>query len=414
MVDDLVERFDILIVGGGHAGAQCAIMLRQRGYAGSVAIVGEEPEPPYERPPLSKDYLSGGRDFAQLMLRPLSFWREREVALLGGLRIVAVDPAGKSVTCSDGRRIGYGTLVWAAGGAARRLTCDGGDLAGVHTIRTRADVDQLIAELPGRRRAAIVGGGYIGLEAAATLRSLGLEVTVLEAQDRLLARVAGPAIADFFAREHRHRGVDVRFGVTVVGIEGLDGRASGVRLANGDVVPADLVIVGVGIVPEVGPLAQAGARIGNGVEVDSACRTSLDGVFAIGDCAARPSRHADGRLVRLESVQNANDMANAAAQAITGGTLPEEAVPWFWSNQFDLRLQTVGFSAGFDAEIVRGDPAARSFSVVYLKAGRVAALDCVNVPRDYVQGRALVDAGARIDPALLADAGRTLKEIGAA
>ncbi len=407
----LNAAYDVVIVGAGHGGAQAAIALRHRKFEGSIAIVGEEPDPPYERPPLSKEYLAGERTFERMMIRPRAFWAERQVALVPGAKVVAVDPAARSVSTQDGARIGYGRLIWAAGGHARRLACDGHDLAGIHAIRSRADVDRMIGELATTEQVCVVGGGYIGLEAAAVLTKLGKRVTVFEAQERVLSRVAGTALSRFYEAEHRAHGVDVRLGVAVERIEGRDGRVRGVRLAGGEVVACEMVIVGVGIVPAVEPLLAAGARGGNGVAVDAHGRTTLPDVYAVGDCALRADNFADGLPVRLESVQNANDMATLVARVITGDAAPYDALPWFWSDQFDLRLQTVGLSTGHDAEVLRGDPAARSFTVVYLRQGRVVALDCVNAVRDYVQGKALVLEGARIDPALLADASVPLKEM---
>lgn len=408
---DTTATYDVLIVGAGHGGAQAAIALRQRGFAGTIALLGDEPELPYERPPLSKEFLAGEKPFDRLLIRPAAFWGDRAVVVRRDCRVVAVDPAGHSVATQEGATIGYRTLIWATGGAPRRLTCAGHDLRGVHAVRTRADVDQLIAELPGATRVIVIGGGYIGLEAAAVLTKLGKSVTVLEAAPRVLARVAGEPLSHFFEAEHRAHGVDLRTGVTVDAIVGSEGWATGVRLADGHVVPGEIVLVGIGIVPAVEPLLAAGAAGGNGVRVDALCRTSLPDVFAIGDGAAHANRYADGAEIRLESVQNANDQAGTVAKLLTGEEQPYDAVPWFWSNQYDLKLQTVGLSAGHDALVVRGDRAARSFSVIYLKSGRVVALDCVNATRDYVQGRALVVARARVDPALLADVRVPLKEM---
>ncbi|WP_374943467.1 NAD(P)/FAD-dependent oxidoreductase [Sphingomonas sp.] len=401
--------YDVLIVGAGHAGAQVAIALRQQKFTGSIAIVGEEQDLPYERPPLSKDYLSGEKTFERIMIRPATFWGDRDIAMLTGRRVDAVDPQAHTVGCDDGATIGYGTLVWAAGGHPRRLTCSGHDLTGVHAVRTRADVDRLLAELPTAERIVVIGGGYIGLEAAAALSKFGKHVTVVEALDRVLARVAGEPLSRFFEAEHRGHGVDIRLGTTVACIEEADGRATGVRLGDGEVLACEIVIVGIGIVPAVAPLVAAGAQASNGVDVDPHCRTTLPDVYAIGDCAAHQNGFADGARIRLESVQNANDQAMLVAKGLMGHQAAYEAVPWFWSNQYDLRLQTVGLSTGHDQAIVRGDIATRSFSVMYLKAGRIIALDCVNMTRDYVQGRALVVARARIDPARLADASVPLK-----
>ena len=407
----MATRYDVLIVGAGHGGAQAAIALRQRKFAGTIAIIGEEPELPYERPPLSKDYLAQEKPFERILIRPESFWVEREVAMLTGRRVVSVDPEGHGVTTADGETIGYGQLIWAAGGHARRIACEGHDLGGVHSVRTRADVDRMVEELATTTRVAVIGGGYIGLEAAAVLAKLGKTVTVLEALDRVLARVAGEALSRFYEAEHRAHGVDVRLGARVEHIEGEDGRVTGVRLAGGEIVPAGMVIVGIGIVPAVEPLRAAGAEGGNGVAVDEHGRTSLPDIFAVGDCALHANPFAEGIPIRLESVQNANDMATVVARAIIGEPEPYHAVPWFWSNQYDLRLQTVGLSVGHDQEILRGDPASRAFSIVYLKQNRVIALDCVNSVKDYVQGRALVNGRVVADSRRLADAAVPLKSL---
>ncbi|MDO6414694.1 FAD-dependent oxidoreductase [Sphingomonas sp. BIUV-7] len=407
------QSYDVVIVGAGHGGAQAAISLRQNKFEGTIAMIGEEPELPYERPPLSKDYLAGEKSFERILIRPPAFWDERHIAMLLDRRVTAVDPAAHSLTTEDGATIGYGTLIWATGGAPRRLSCTGHDFAGVHTVRTRADADRMMAELDGVTRAVVIGGGYIGLEAAAVLAKFGKQVVLLEALDRVLARVAGEALSRFYEAQHRAHGVEVRLGAKVDSIEGADGKVTGVRLHDGEVLACQMVIVGIGIIPAVEPLIAAGAEGGNGVAVDGQCRTSLPDIFAIGDCALHGNGFADGATIRVESVQNANDQATVVAKTITGGDVTYDAVPWFWSNQYDLRLQTVGLSIGYDAVVERGDPATRSFSILYLKHGRVIALDCVNATKDYVQGRALVSGGARIDPARLADASVSLKELAA-
>lgn len=410
----MADHFDVLIVGGGHGGAQAAVALRQRKFTGTIAIIGDEPELPYERPPLSKDYLSREKEFERILIRPAIFWADKQVTMLLGRRVEAVDPAAHQVTTADGATIGYGTLIWATGGSPRRLTCDGHDLTGVHAVRTRADVDRLMGELPATHRVVVIGGGYIGLEAAAVLSKLGKQVTVLEALPRVLARVAGEPLSRFYEAEHRAHGVEIRLDAMVACIEERDGAVSGVRLADGEVLPCEMVIVGIGIVPAVEPLIAAGAAGGNGVDVDAHCRTSLPDIYAIGDCAAHENGFAGGARIRLESVQNANDQAMTVAKDLTGEPLAYDAVPWFWSNQYDLKLQTVGLSIGHDQVVLRGDIATRSFSVLYLKQGRVIALDCVNATRDYVQGRALVLAGSAIAPERLADTAIPLKEMLAA
>jgi 3-phenylpropionate/trans-cinnamate dioxygenase ferredoxin reductase subunit len=404
-----LDRYDVLIVGAGHAGAQTAACLRQLNFSGSIALAGAELEPPYERPPLSKDYLAGEKRFEEMLLRPANFWPDRGIVLLPGQCVTRVDPVARQVETSGGLLLGYGILVWAAGGAARRLPCPGHDLRGVHCVRDRADADAMRAELPDVARVAIVGGGYIGLETAAVLRKLGRHVTVIEMQDRLLARVAGDVLAGFYAGAHRARGVDIRLRAVVAALEGEDGRVRSVRLADGERIAADMVVAGIGIVPCVQPLLDAGAAGGNGVLVDAFCRTSLADIYAVGDCAAHANRFSAGHTIRLECVQNAADQAMVAARAITGQPAAYEAVPWFWSNQYDLRLQTVGLSAGHDRQVLRGDPATQSFSVVYLRAGAIIAVDSVNAARDYVQAKKLIQANAKPDLALLGDPGVPLK-----
>ena len=408
-----MDQADVVIVGAGHGGAQAAIALRLNGFAGSILLIGREPEIPYERPPLSKEYLAREKTFERICLRPEQFWAGKQIALKLLCEVTKVDPAAHCLTLSDGSTCTYGQLIWAAGGDPRRLSCAGGDLSGVHAVRTRADVDQMMAQLDaGAKTAVVIGGGYIGLETAAVLIKLGVAVTLLEMLPRVLARVAGESLSAFFEAEHRAHGVDLRTGVAVEDLVGEQGWVCGVRLTDGTALPADLVIAGIGIVPAVGALLSAGAAGGNGIDVDEFCRTSLPDIYAIGDCAAQANSFADGAVVRIESVQNANDMATCAAKSICGAPQPYSATPWFWSNQYDLRLQTVGLSIGYDQELVRGDPASRSFAVIYLRGGKVIALDCVNSVRDYAQGRRLVESGFRPhDPAALTDPAVQLKEL---
>lgn len=405
-----ITQFDVAIVGAGHGGAQAAIALRQNGFTGSVGLFGEEPEPPYERPPLSKEYFAGEKSFERIQIRPTAFWEERGIELLTSTRVVAVDPVHHQIATEEGRVFGYKKLVWAAGGHPRSIPVPGAELAGVHNIRTRADVDSLKIASRAADRIVVIGGGYIGLEAAAVLAKSGKNVVLLEALDRVLARVAGVELSRFFESEHRSHGVTVRLGESIAAIEGVD-QVTAVRLVDGELIDADLVIVGIGIVPAVEALITAGANGGNGVNVDAFCRTSLPDVYAIGDCAAHANKFAGGAMIRLESVQNATDQATTAAKHICGIEAPYEAVPWFWSNQYDIRLQTIGLSAGYDGTVVRGEIDSRSFAVIYLKSGKVIALDCVNAVKDYVQGKALVLAGAQADARKLADAAVPLKSL---
>ncbi len=407
-----MDSADIVIVGSGHGGAQAAIALRQAGHDAPILMLSRDRTPPYERPPLSKEYLAGEKPLERILIRPEAFWAERAIAIRLGTNVTEVDWLAHELVTGDGARIGYRKLIWAGGGDARRLSCPGSDCEGLHTVRHRRDVDALRAELDaGARRAVVVGGGYIGLEAAAVLRKFGCEVTLLEMQPRLLSRVAGETLSAFFLEEHRRQGVDMRLDTGVERIEHDGRRVTGVTTSNGETILADIVIVGIGIVAGVGPLIAAGAAGTNGVDVDEFCRTSLDDVYAVGDCAAHANAFAGGAVIRLESVQNAHDMAACVARGIMGDPQPYHATPWFWSNQYELRLQTVGLSLDHDAEIIRGSPEERSFSVVYLREGKVIAFDCVNRTRDYAQGRKLVEAQAVIDPDLLAESETNLKDM---
>jgi NADPH-dependent 2,4-dienoyl-CoA reductase/sulfur reductase-like enzyme len=408
------QHADVVIVGTGHGGAQAAIALRQQGFEESILMIGRDNAPPYERPPLSKEYLAGDKGFERIMIRPEKFWAEKDIALRLGAAVTGLDPVRHSLTLSDGGQVTYRKLIWSGGGDPRRLPVPGAVLPGVFYVRDKADADAMMQALAGGAlRAVVIGGGYIGLEAAAVLRKLGCEVTLVEMLPRLLARVAGEELSAFYAEEHRRQGVDVRLSTGVHAVLGeAAGRVTGVRLDSGEEVPCDMVVVGIGIVPAVAPLIAAGAAGSNGVDVDFCCRTTLDDVYAIGDCAAHANPYADNAVIRLESVQNAHDMANTVARAIMGEKEPYHALPWFWSNQYDLKLQTAGLNLGFDQAVVRGDPATRKFTVVYMKAGKPIAFDCVGTMKDYVQARKLLESGAgKIDPALLADPEVALKDL---
>ena len=407
-----MDKANVIIVGAGHGGAMASIALRQAGFEGSIAVIGREPEIPYDRPPLSKEYLAKDKTFDRLYIRPAQFWTDKAVSMILNTEVTAIDPAAQSVSLSDGRTMGYDDLIWAGGGDPRKLPVPGGDLGGVYRVRTRADVDSMMAALDGGvEKVVVIGGGYIGLGAAAVLTKLGKSVVLLEALPRVLARVAGEELSAFYEAEHRAHGVDLRTNVGVTALEGDNGQVTGVRLADGSLIPAEMVIVGIGIIPSVQPLIAAGAEGGNGVNIDALCRTSLPHIYAIGDCAAHANGFAEGAVIRLESVQNANDQAKVAANAICGNEAPYKATPWFWSNQYDLKLQTVGLSTGHDQTVTRGDPATRSFSVIYLKAGRVIALDCVNAIKDYTQGRKLVELGLEASAEALANTDVPLKEL---
>lgn len=408
-----MDKADVVIVGTGHGGAQAAIALRQQGHEDSIILLGRDHVPPYERPPLSKEYLAGEKPFERIMIRPEQFWADKGIELRLGKGVSEIDWMAHEIVLSDGSRIGYRKLIWAGGGDPRRLSCPGANSKGVYYVRDKRDADAMMAALDaGAKKAVVIGGGYIGLEAAAVLRKLGTEVTLLEALPRVLARVAGEELSTFYQDEHRRQGVDVRLETVVEEIVQEDGHAVGVKLEGGEIIHCDMIVAGIGIIPSVAPLVAAGAAGSNGVDVDVFCRTTLDDIYAIGDCAAHANPFAGSAVVRLESVQNAHDMANTVARAIMGDKQPYHALPWFWSNQYDLKLQTAGLSLDYDETILRGDPDTRSFTVVYLKEGRPIAFDCVNAMKDYVQGRKLLENEVgEIDRAMLADPETPLKEL---
>lgn len=387
-----MKDYDIVIVGAGHAGAHAALNLRELGFDGTIALLGDEPDGPYQRPPLSKEYLTGELQSERLLLRPLAFWREQGVDLLLGRHVCIVNPLSKTVSCGEDL-IGYDRLVWAAGGTPRALRCPGAEGLPILTLRNRADADRLIATTKASSRFLVVGGGYIGLEVAAALIGQGKSVTLLEATERVLSRVAGEYLSRFYEAEHRRRGVDLRTGVEILNLRRGNDGIYGATLSDGSCVHADAVIAGIGIVPNVQPLSDAGAMCSNGVEVDSHCRTSLWDVYAIGDCALHANRHAAGARVRLESIQNATDQALVVARHIHGDPVRYDAVPWFWSRQYDVRLQTVGLAIGYDHAETRHGPTASSFSVLYSKGGQLIAADCVNAPAEFARIRRRLSAG---------------------
>jgi 3-phenylpropionate/trans-cinnamate dioxygenase ferredoxin reductase subunit len=398
----------IVIIGASHAAAQAVDSLRREGHAGRIVLVGDEPELPYQRPPLSKKYLSGELDRERLWIRPAAYYGQQRVELMLGRRAVGLDTAARRVTLDDGASLDYGRLLLATGSRARPATVPGADLPGVHYLRTIADVDGIRPALAPGRRAVIVGAGYVGLECAASLVKLGLAVTVLEMADRVMSRVVAPEMSAFYTTEHRAHGVDIRLDERVASFEGSD-RVTGVRCADGSLYPADLVIVGIGILPNAELAAAGGIACDDGIAVDEHCRTSDPHVFAIGDCASHPSpRYA--RRIRLESVDNAFEQAKTAAANLCGREVAHDKVPWFWSDQYELKLQIVGLSQGYDRVVLRGDPATRAFSCCYLRGDELIALDAVNHVKDFMAARRLVAERARFDLAKLADPEVALKD----
>ncbi len=395
----------VVVIGGGQAGASLVARLRADGFDGEITLIGEEQVPPYQRPPLSKAYLLGEMALERLFLRPAEFYADQQIDLRTGTRAAGIDRAARQVTLEGGEVLAYDALALTTGARPRRLPTDiGGRLRGVHLMRRLGDADRLAPELQPGARAVVIGGGYIGLEAAAVCAKKGLHVTLIEAAERILQRVAAPETSDWFRELHRGHGVDIREGIGTARIEGEE-RVTGVRLADDTLLPADLVIVGIGISPETRLAEDAGLEIDNGIATDAFARTSDPHIWAAGDCA---SLVFNGERIRLEAVSNAIDMGEAVARNIMGAAQPYVPKPWFWSDQYDVHLQIAGLSRGYDSVHVREDT---GLSHWYYAGERLIAVDAMNDARAYMVGKRLIDAGRSPAPALVRDASVDLKEL---
>ena len=390
-----------LILGGGQAGAQAAASLRQEGFGGRILLVGEEPLPPYQRPPLSKTFLAGELAQERLLIKPEAFYRQHDIELLLGVAATGLDTRARELQLADSRRLPYDQLLLATGGRPRRLECPGANHPRVRYLRTAADVEQLRPDFRPGARLVVIGAGYIGLEVAAVAAKHGLRVTVLEAAPRVLARVAGEEISAFFEHIHSAAGVAVRCDTGVEALEG-DAELVRVRTAQGDLLEAELVLAGIGLLPNVELAAAAGIACHNGILVDELGKTSAAGVFAAGDCTSHPNAIYGCRW-RLESVHNAIEQAKTAAATMAGKPKAYNQVPWFWSDQYDIKLQTAGINRGYDQTVLRGDPATRSFAVFYLRAGRLLAVDAVNRPAEFIAARLAIPRAPQVDTERLRD-----------
>lgn len=400
----------IVIVGAGQAGAQVAFSLRQDGFEGEIEIIGEEPHLPYQRPPLSKSVLLGKMSPERLHLRPAQWYASNHVKLHLSRKVSAIDPSRRHVRLDDASRIEFDHLVIATGARPRSLPIPGANFSGVFSLRDLADVARLKPRLEPSAKIVIVGAGYIGLEAAAALRERDLSVTVVEQADHVLARVASPPVSLFFAQEHSRRGVDIRPRTVLDAIVVRNDKVAGIRLADGGLIAADAVLVGIGVVPNDDLAADAGLDCADGIMVDQDSRTSAPGIYACGDCTRRPIARYN-RHGRLESVHNAIEQAKQAAAAILGKPRPPDECPWFWSDQYDLKLQTAGLSAGYDQIVMRGDPADRRFAAFYFAAGRLLAVDAVNAPPEFMVSKRWIETGAAVGPDVVADTALSMKQI---
>jgi 3-phenylpropionate/trans-cinnamate dioxygenase ferredoxin reductase subunit len=403
----------VIIIGAGQAGGETAQRLRQGGFTGDITLIGEEPAAPYQRPPLSKKYLAGELSMDRLLLRPPAMYAEENIALLSPVRAVWIDRSTKRVRLEGGRELPYDALVLATGARPRKLPLAGADLEGVHLFRTAADVDAVRPRFNAGAKLIVAGAGYIGLEVAAVARQHGLEVTVIETAVRPLARVTSPEVAGFFLDEHTRQGVRFVLGGQPAVIKG-QAHVTGVALTDGAELPADLVISGIGVSPETTLAQQSNLDVDNGIVTDKNCRTSDPSIFAIGDCARRPMPHYDARMQRLESVHNAVEGGRIVANAILGKDAYVEETPWFWSDQYDLKLQIAGLFQDYDHIAFRGAMADRAFAAFYYKAGRLIAVDAVNKPGEFLGAKTVIQRGHTIAPGAIEDTSRPMKELVAA
>ncbi|WP_374659976.1 NAD(P)/FAD-dependent oxidoreductase [Phenylobacterium sp.] len=402
----------VVILGAGHAGGTAAALLRQYGHTGPITMIGDEPIPPYQRPPLSKAWLKGEADADSLALKPLEFYPEQNIDFRPNLKAVKLARSDKTVTLSDGSTLTYDILIIATGMRPIRLPIEGADLAGVLTLRSAADAEAIKAALGPGKRLAIVGGGYIGLEVAASARALGADAVVIEREARILARSACEPLSNFFRDYHLGRGVEFVLGAGVAGFVGHDGKVAGVRLADGRVIDCDVVLMGVGATPNDEIARDAGLECARGVVVDMEARTADPSVFAIGDVTHRPMPHYD-RMFGPESVPSALEQAKQAASAITGRAPPSPEVPWNWSDQYDIKLQIAGLPFDADRVLLRGDPASGKFAVFHLKGDQVQSVEAINSPPEFMMGKQLIANRKPVDPAKLADPSVSMKEVAA-
>lgn len=400
----------VVIAGAGHGAGQVVAALKQHKFDGRIVMIGDEPYLPYQRPPLSKKYLAGAMPPERLYFKPESFYDEPDIEVLLDTRVASIDRPGHTVSTDGGREVAYDKLVLALGSRVREVPVESAGLPGIHYLRSIADVDAIREDMLSRKNVVIVGAGYIGLEVAAVCCQHGLQVTVIELADRVMSRVVSPNVSDYFQLQHTERGVKLLLSTGLAGFEGKR-RVRQVLTDDGQKLPADFVVIGVGILPNTELAAAAGLDCDDGIVVDDTCRTADPDIYAIGDCTSHPNA-IYGRQLRLESVHNALEQAKTAASNICGLESRYSQVPWFWSDQFDIKLQIAGLSEGYDDVVLRGDPSSGSFACFYLANGALIAVDAINSPREFMQSKKLIASGARPDPEKLADPELALKDLG--
>ncbi len=404
-----MQKLKAVIIGASHAAAQLSVSLRQEGWKGEIVMIGDEPHLPYHRPPLSKTFLSGDKSIQDLLIRPAEFYAKQQIDFLHG-PVVAIDRERKMLTLADGSQMSYAKLAICTGARVRKLEIDGGELKGVHYVRNAADITAIQEQIKSAKHAVMIGGGYIGLETAASLRKLGIQVSLLETSSRILQRVTAPELSEFYTRLHQTHGVKIYNHITVERILGTI-QVEGVLCADGTMIPADFVIVGIGVQPNIELAQIAGIDVENGIVIDSYGQTNDLNIVAAGDCTSHFNSHYQ-RQLRLESVPNANEQAKIAAATLCGKFKAYNAIPWFWSNQYDIKLQIVGLNHGYDQLVIRGDiQGGNSFAAFYFKEKKLIAADCINCPLEFMISKKIITDNIQINPLYFADDSIDLKQL---
>ena len=404
-----MQKLKAVIIGASHAAAQLSVSLRQEGWKGEIVMIGDEPHLPYHRPPLSKTFLSGDKSIQDLLIRPAEFYAKQQIDFLHG-PVVAIDRERKMLTLADGSQMSYAKLAICTGARVRKLEIDGGELKGVHYVRNAADITAIQEQIKSAKHAVMIGGGYIGLETAASLRKLGIQVSLLETSSRILQRVTAPELSEFYTRLHQTHGVKIYNHITVERILGTI-QVEGVLCADGTMIPADFVIVGIGVQPNIELAQIAGIDVENGIVIDSYGQTNDLNIVAAGDCTSHFNSHYQ-RQLRLESVPNANEQAKIAAATLCGKFKAYNAIPWFWSNQYDIKLQIVGLNHGYDQLVIRGDiQGGNSFAAFYFKEKKLIAADCINCPLEFMISKKIITDNIQINPLYFADDSSDLKQL---
>ena len=404
-----MQKLKAVIIGASHAAAQLSVSLRQEGWDGEIIMIGDEPHLPYHRPPLSKTFLSGDKSIQDLLIRPAAFYAKQQIQFIHS-HVVSIDRERKILDLADGSQISYDKLALCTGARVRKLDIEGSDLKGIYYVRNAADIEAIQQHIQSAKHAVMIGGGYIGLETAASLRKQEIQVSLLETASRILQRVTAPELSEFYTRIHQAQGVSIYHNMTTTRIVGTT-QVESISCADGKMIPADLVIVGIGVQPNIELAQAAGIEVDNGIVIDAYGRTNDPDIVAAGDCTSHFNTHYQ-RQIRLESVPNANEQAKVAAATLCGKSKPYSALPWFWSDQYDIKLQIAGLNHGYDQLVIRGDlQNSNSFAAFYFKNKQLIAADCINRPLEFMISKKIINDNIQIDPAQFADESIDLKQL---